>query len=122
MSEYQGNWRGARQYNFEDEVRRKKAAQRARMWRERWDRLKRAVWWPVVGITGAVLVALIAWKPLQAVQINSASDAVRHLASSPNCDAARAVGLAPARRGQPGYWPSHDRDKDGVACEPYRGW
>jgi Excalibur calcium-binding domain len=45
---------------------------------------------------------------------------LRHIASSPNCDAARAVGLAPAIRGQPGYWPSHDADQDGKACEPWR--
>lgn len=42
---------------------------------------------------------------------------IRHLAASPNCAAARSVGLAPARKGQPGYWPSHDADHDRVACE-----
>jgi hypothetical protein len=46
--------------------------------------------------------------------------AVLHLASFPNCDAARAVGLAPAAHGGPGYWSRHDRDKDGTACEPWR--
>ncbi|HEY8277268.1 MAG TPA: excalibur calcium-binding domain-containing protein [Methyloceanibacter sp.] len=30
----------------------------------------------------------------------------------------RLVGLAPAYRGQPGYRASHDRDDDGIACEP----
>lgn len=65
------------------------------------------------------LLALIVWKPLQSVRINSIGDAFWHLAASPNCTAARAVGLAPARRGQPGYWPSHDADNDGIACEPY---
>ena len=44
---------------------------------------------------------------------------VRHLASAPNCAAARAVGLAPSYRGQPGYWPQHDADNDGLACEPW---
>ncbi len=38
-----------------------------------------------------------------------------------NCDAARAAGAAPIRRGQPGYRPALDRDNDGWACEPYRG-
>jgi hypothetical protein len=38
-----------------------------------------------------------------------------------NCDAARAAGAAPIRRGQPGYGPHLDRDGDGIACEPYRG-
>ncbi|WP_224766550.1 excalibur calcium-binding domain-containing protein [Nocardioides campestrisoli] len=35
----------------------------------------------------------------------------------PNCDAARAAGLAPVRRGDPGYGPHLDRDGDGIACE-----
>jgi hypothetical protein len=54
---------------------------------------------------------------------------LRHIAAAPNCDTARAMGLAPARRGQPGYYTQHDRDKDGIACEPwpprrrtYRRW
>ncbi len=34
-----------------------------------------------------------------------------------NCDAARAAGVAPLYRGQPGYRDALDRDKDGVACE-----
>ena len=51
----------------------------------------------------------------------SAMTSAKHLPAAPNCDAARAVGLAPAYRGQPGYWPRHDRDDDGIACEPWRG-
>ncbi|MGC7099579.1 thermonuclease family protein [Amycolatopsis lurida] len=34
-----------------------------------------------------------------------------------NCDAARAAGAAPLRRGEPGYRAQLDRDDDGVACE-----
>ncbi|MFF8267604.1 excalibur calcium-binding domain-containing protein [Streptomyces sp. NPDC016562] len=34
-----------------------------------------------------------------------------------NCDAAKAAGAAPIRRGQPGYRDALDRDKDGVACD-----
>jgi hypothetical protein len=37
----------------------------------------------------------------------------------PNCDAARAAGAAPVRRGDPGYGPHLDGDGDGVA--PVRG-
>ncbi len=37
-----------------------------------------------------------------------------------NCDAARAAGAAPVRRGDPGYGQHLDRDNDGVGCEPYR--
>ncbi|WP_346656818.1 excalibur calcium-binding domain-containing protein [Bradyrhizobium sp. NBAIM03] len=44
---------------------------------------------------------------------------LRHIASAPNCEFARLVGLAPARRGEPGYWKHHDRDEDGIACEPW---
>ncbi|OWQ94303.1 thermonuclease family protein [Sphingopyxis witflariensis] len=38
-----------------------------------------------------------------------------------NCKAARAAGVAPLYRGQPGYRPEMDGDGDGIACEPYRG-
>lgn len=34
-----------------------------------------------------------------------------------NCDAARAAGVEPVRRGDPGYGPHLDRDGDGSACE-----
>jgi hypothetical protein len=44
-----------------------------------------------------------------------------HRAAAPNCDAARAVGLAPSVKGRPGYWPQHDRDGDGVSCEWWAG-
>ncbi|MCA1512676.1 excalibur calcium-binding domain-containing protein [Bradyrhizobium sp. NBAIM01] len=44
---------------------------------------------------------------------------LRHIASAPNCEFARLVRLAPARRGEPGYWKHHDRDEDGIACEPW---
>jgi hypothetical protein len=43
---------------------------------------------------------------------------LRHIASAPNCGFARLVGLAPAKRGEPGYWKRHDR-RDGIACEPW---
>lgn len=36
-----------------------------------------------------------------------------------NCDAVRAAGVAPVRRGDPGYAAHLDRDNDGVGCEPY---
>jgi micrococcal nuclease len=34
-----------------------------------------------------------------------------------NCAAARAAGVAPIYRGQPGYRAALDRDGDGIACE-----
>ncbi|WP_332654514.1 thermonuclease family protein [Brevundimonas sp.] len=39
----------------------------------------------------------------------------------PSCAAARAAGVAPVSRGDPGYNPNLDGDGDGLACEPYRG-
>lgn len=45
---------------------------------------------------------------------------IRHLLAAPNCDAARAVNLAPASRGNPGYYSRFDADNDGIACEPWR--
>lgn len=36
-----------------------------------------------------------------------------------DCDAARAAGDAPIRRGQPGYGDHLDADGDGIGCEPY---
>lgn len=35
----------------------------------------------------------------------------------PNCTAARSAGVAPVRRGDPGYARHLDRDGDGVGCE-----
>lgn len=52
----------------------------------------------------------------------SAWDQARHFMAAPNCHAARLVGLAPSVRGQPGYWNEHDRDRDGIACEPIPEW
>lgn len=43
--------------------------------------------------------------------------AARHYVAIGNCQTASYVGLAPARRGEPGYWATNDRDKDGIACE-----
>lgn len=47
-------------------------------------------------------------------------ETLRHIAAAPDCNAARAMTLAPARRGEPGYYERHDADNDGVACEPYQ--
>jgi len=42
---------------------------------------------------------------------------LRHLAAYPNCEATEIVGLAPAKKGNPGYWSHNDADGDGVACK-----
>ena len=36
-----------------------------------------------------------------------------------NCTVARAAGVTPIMRGEHGYRPELDRDRDGVACEPW---
>ena len=65
-----------------------------------------ALVWAVYG----ALVVVSPWPPMMTL---------RHIVAAPNCAAARAVGLAPANRGEPGYYRRHDRDQDGVACEPW---
>jgi hypothetical protein len=75
-------------------------------------RLYRAVrWWALaaVCIAGLLwgLVIRIGW-PLPV--------ALKHVAAA-SCDAANYVGLAPATRGQPGYWAHNDADGDGVSCD-----
>lgn len=42
-----------------------------------------------------------------------------HFAAWPGCGVAEFVGVDQARRGAPGYWLDHDRDRDGIACEPF---
>ncbi|WP_417481602.1 excalibur calcium-binding domain-containing protein [Maricaulis sp.] len=42
---------------------------------------------------------------------------MRHYLASEGCYSASTVGLAPARRGEPGYWHKLDGDKDGISCE-----
>jgi hypothetical protein len=71
-------------------------------------------------LIAAVLVfaGLCGWS-LAETNTRSVWDRVRHILAAPDCSMARLVGLAPARRGQPGYWSSHDRDNDGIACEPW---
>lgn len=54
-------------------------------------------------------------KPKPAPRPAAAAPAVG--ASYPNCAAARAAGVAPLHRGEPGYSPKLDRDGDGIACE-----
>jgi len=44
---------------------------------------------------------------------------IRHLLAARNCATARLVDLAPAARGEPGYWARNDADDDGIACEPW---
>jgi hypothetical protein len=45
----------------------------------------------------------------------------RSLVTYQNCDAARRAGAAPIYQWQDGYSEKLDADRDGIACEPYRG-
>ncbi|HUO97794.1 MAG TPA: excalibur calcium-binding domain-containing protein [Rhizomicrobium sp.] len=93
----------------------------ARVTRNAWrrDRLRREA------VTAVRVTALLAFVTLPVSLVMTANGwpvglALRHFAAAFNCDAARSVGLAPARRGEPGYWPWLDRHQDGIACEPRR--
>ncbi len=71
-----------------------------------------------VGLFAAIAAGLICYFMLLRFSPWPPLVIIRHMASAPNCDAARASGLAPAKRGEPGYWQRHDEDNDGTACEP----
>lgn len=68
-------------------------------------------WATCVGIAASIVLA-------QFTPERTLGENLRHVAAVPNGAAARMAGVAPAYRGEPGYWSGHDRDKDGVACEP----
>jgi fatty acid desaturase len=98
--------------NYERAVARRAALKRAIARALHWGKILAAGSAAGVVIWGA-LVFLSPWPPLVTL---------RHLASAPNCEAARLVGLTPSHRGEPGYWPDHDADGDGIACEPIPKW
>jgi hypothetical protein len=86
----------------------------------RWDRaVRRRELYRVVmlWVIGAVLGFAVAWEFLSSPWPPIAT--LKHYMAFPNCAATRMVGLAPAYKGQPGYWSRNDRDKDGIACEPW---
>jgi Excalibur calcium-binding domain len=85
-----------------------KRAERMRRWRQRWLGPM-----GVVALIGSAVAFGFSLSPWPVVVT------LKHLAAFPNCNAARGVGLAPARRGQPGYYHRHDADHDGIACEPW---
>ena len=80
----------------------------------------------VIGACLAVVAITFAIAPdvrsswTMATQPPDKVDADERSAYYPNCDAARAAGVAPIHRGSPGYREGLDGDSDGVACEPYR--
>ncbi|MBM6579218.1 excalibur calcium-binding domain-containing protein [Microvirga sp. BT689] len=73
----------------------------------------------------AISLGLLSWRMLSHEPLPppphpstwSAEMRAKHQIARPSCDAARAAGLAPARKGYPGYWPHLDADNDGMSCE-----
>jgi len=71
---------------------------------------------PVLLLIGsfAVIAALTTLSPWPL------ATTVRHVASFPSCGLARVIGLAPAYRGDPGYWTHQDEDGNGRSCETWK--
>ncbi|HSP25705.1 MAG TPA: excalibur calcium-binding domain-containing protein [Saliniramus sp.] len=61
----------------------------------------------IVGF-GAAIFYRSPWPPLATV---------KHAVAFAGCDAARWVGLAPAVKGNPGYWQRLDHNGTGWSCE-----
>jgi len=69
--------------------------------------------WTAWGLMIGTLLGLASFSPW------TPTPALLHALARRNCATARELGLAPAQRGELGYWESNDRDADGIACE---GW
>ncbi|WP_414462397.1 excalibur calcium-binding domain-containing protein [Hyphomicrobium sp. DY-1] len=69
-------------------------------------------WWVIWSLMLGTLLALVFASPWSL-------DDLRVATAGRNCASARAVGLAPAHRGEPDYYWWNDRDGDGIACEPW---
>ncbi|SDD98279.1 excalibur calcium-binding domain-containing protein [Rhodospira trueperi] len=86
-------------------------------WHERRRRLLRRLVW--IALPASLILAVWIW--VVALSPWPADETFRHIMAMPNCAAAEAAGVSPAYRGDPGYWPWLDADRDGVACES-AGW
>jgi hypothetical protein len=76
-------------------------------------------WWRFPAAYAALALVAISAAMCRSRPVEWTAETRRsHQAAAPNYDAARAVGLAPAARGQPVYWPHLDANQDGIACEP----
>ncbi|MEZ5939630.1 MAG: excalibur calcium-binding domain-containing protein [Hyphomonadaceae bacterium] len=72
------------------------------------------------GLTVAVALFVLGagwYFGTRAAGFTSDLDAAKHIASAMNCDVADFMGVAPAKKGQPGYWKHLDADNDSIACE-----
>ncbi|MFK4385493.1 hypothetical protein [Bradyrhizobium sp. USDA 223] len=71
-------------------------------------------WVITASIAAAAMLAAYPAISLPVPSTSPVTITLKHIASGPDCDFARLVGLAPARRGEPGYWMHHDRDRMGL--------
>lgn len=74
----------------------------------------------LIGMSLALLLGAGAGGAYVAVDVLSpwpVTTWLQHFAAAEGCGTTRSLGLAPARRGDPGYWSHHDGDDDGIACE-----
>ena len=62
-------------------------------------------------------IIIIASICLVSIVTNSAEKKSTKQITFANCTEARAAGYEDIKKGEPGYAPKLDRDKDGVACE-----
>jgi hypothetical protein len=69
------------------------------------------------GIAVVVLTGLCVYLGLTQFSPWDLPTTLRHLAAGGGCDIARAVHLAPAPRGHPGYWSYLDPHHKGLACK-----
>jgi len=70
-----------------------------------------------------ILIALtLTWAVLMVLRVSDdpLSMRIKHYLTAPGCGMAEVLDLAPARAGQPGYWPWLDENRDGWACKAYR--
>jgi hypothetical protein len=87
--------------------------------RLRWWRYQAASVLKPLGIAVAVVAGFLLGWMITMPSAWTLEQRILHIAAAPSCASARRVGLAPARRGEPGYYAFHDGDKDGIACEPF---
>jgi Excalibur calcium-binding domain len=76
----------------------------------------------VVALIGAGAVTqLVIWEAQRLEARSALLSTVAPGTVFAGCNEVRARGLAPLRRGEPGYGEHMDSDGDGEACEPYPG-
>jgi Excalibur calcium-binding domain len=68
---------------------------------------------------GRAVTQLVIWETQRQEARSALLSTVAQGTVFAGCNEVRARGLAPLRRGEPGYGEHMDGDGDGEACEPY---